>query len=364
MKRWIILATIVLVAASALYVGRRSKARAASLPKTVTVVKGSVAQEALALGSIVPEQEVSVKSKLPGIVDKVHVQVGDFVHAGDPLIEIRPDPTPLERAEAERSLQIARVTEEGAKKDLERAEGLAAKGLASDKQTEQARQDFDRARLSAQLSSERLQLLKSGRARIEGQEISTRIVAPTTGTILTLNVNPGDPVVPLTSYQEGTAIMTMADMGKLVFKGTVDEVDVGKLNTGQAVRFTVGAIPDKEVTGMLRKISPKARKQEAATIFDVEADLVPVKDGPVLRAGYSTTARIAIARADSVLVVPERCVKYEGTDATVRLSGKDGKPVEKKITTGLSDGLTVEVKDGLAAGDKVLEPAAVKPGMK
>jgi HlyD family secretion protein len=364
MKRWIILATIVLVAASVLYMGRRSKARAADLPKTVTVVKGNVAQEAVALGSIVPEQEVSVKSKLPGIVDRVHVAVGDFVQAGAPLIDIRPDPTPLERAEAERNLQIARVTEEGARKDLERAEGLAAKGLGSEKQLEQAKQDFDRARLSAQLSAERLQLLKSGHARIEGQEISTRVVAPATGTILTLEVNPGDPVVPLTSYQEGTVLMTMADMGSLVFKGTVDEVDVGKLNTGQPVRFTVGAIPDREVSGILRKISPKARKQESATIFDVEADLVPVKDGPVLRAGYSTTARIAIARAESVLVVPERCVKYEGTDATVRLPGKDGKPTEKKITTGLSDGLTVEVKDGLAAGDKVLEPAAAKLGKK
>ncbi len=364
MKRWIILATIVLVAASVLYVGRRNKARAANLPKTVTVVKGNVAQEALALGSIVPEQEVSVKSKLAGIVDMVHVAVGDFVHAGDPLIEIRPDPTPLERAEAERSLQIARVTEDGAKKDLERAEGIASQGLASDKELEQARQAYDRARLSAQLASERLQLLKNGRARIEGQEVSTRIVAPTTGTILTLEVNPGDPVVPLTSYQEGTVLMTMADMGKLVFKGTVDEVDVGKLNPGQPVRFTVGAIPDKEVTGLLRRISPKARKQESATIFDVEADLASVKDGPVLRAGYSTTARIAIARAESVLVVPERCVKYEGTDATVRLSGKDGKPEDRKITTGLSDGLTVEVKNGLEAGDKVLEPAASKPGTK
>jgi HlyD family secretion protein len=158
--------------------------------------------------------------------------------------------------------------------------------------------------------------------------------------------------------------MTMADMGRLVFKGTVDEIDVGKLDTGQPVRFTVGAIPDKEVTGILRKISPKARKQDSATLFDVEADLVRAKDGPVLRAGYSTTARIAIARAESVLVIPERCVKYEGTDATVRIPGKDGKPEDRKITTGLSDGLTVEVKDGLAAGAKVLEPAVTKPGKK
>ena len=280
--------------------------------------------------------------------------------AGDPLIEVRPDPTPLESAEAERALQIARVTEDGARTEYERAQELAAQGLLSEKQLEEASQTHQKARLAAQLSAEKLELLRSGRARIEGREVSTRIVAPATGTILTLEVHPGDPVVPLTSYQEGTVLITMADMRELIFKGTVDEVDVGKLNDGQPVRFTVGAIPDAEVGGVLRKISPKARKQDASTLFDVEADIDPVQAGTVLRAGYSTTARIAIARADSVLVVPERLVKYEGSDAKVRVPGPNGKPTEKRIVTGLSDGLNVEVKEGLAKGDLVLEPEPSK----
>jgi HlyD family secretion protein len=326
----------------------------------VTAAKGNVAQEALALGSIVPEQEISVKSKLPGIVDRVHAAVGDFVQAGDPLIDIRPDPTPLETAEAQRSLQIARVTEEGARRDLERAQGLSERGLLSDKELESARQAHEKARLSAKLAEEKLDLLRSGRASIEGREVSSRIAAPATGTILTLDAHPGDPVVPLTSYQEGTVLMTMADMRHLVFKGTVDEVDVGKLHPGQPARFTVGAIPNDEVRGTLLRISPKARKQDASALFDVEAEVSPADPGTVLRAGYSATARIAIARAESVLVIPERVVKYQGSDALIRVPGKDGKPEEKKIVTGLSDGLNVEVKDGLAAGDEVLEPEPSK----
>lgn len=356
MKRWIVIATVVVLAAVALYAGRRSQLRAAEAPHSVTVAKGNVAQEALALGSIVPEQEVSVKSKLPGIVDRVHVSVGDFVREGDPVIDVRPDPTPLERAEAQRSLQIARVTEEGARQDLDRAQGLAERGLLSEKELESNRQAFEKARLSAKLAEEKLDLLKSGRAQIEGGEISTRVYAPATGTVLTLDAHPGDPVVPLTSYQEGTVLMTMADMGRLVFKGTVDEVDVGKLRPGQPARFTVGAIPNEEVKGQLRCISPKARKQDASTLFDVEAEIAPVGEGTILRAGYSATARIAIARAESVLVLPERLVKYRGSDAVVRVPGKDGKPIEKTIQTGLSDGLNVEVKEGLAIGDPVLEP--------
>lgn len=355
MKRWIIVATVLVVAAAALFLMRQSKLHAEQAPRTVPVARGTVAQEALAVGSIVPEQEISVKSKIPGIVAKVHVAIGDRVRAGDPLIDIRPDPTPLERAEAQRQLEIARVTEEAARKELERAQDLSAKGLLSDSELEATQRDHDSARLRAKLEEERLQLLEEGRARLEGGEVSNRILSPVDGTILTCEVHPGDPVVPLTSYQAGTVLITMADMGGLLFRGTVDEVDVGKLVVGQPVRFTIGAIPDAQIDGVLVRISPKARKQDSATLFDVEA-AVTKTGSRTLRAGYSANARIAIARAESVLTIPERVVKYADGKASIRLLDKSGKPLEREIETGLSDGLTVEVKNGLTEADSVLEP--------
>ncbi len=355
MKRWIVIATVVIVAAAALFIVRRGQLQAKLAPQTVAVTRGSVAQEALALGSLVPQQEVSVKSKLPGIVARVHAAVGDFVREGDPLIDVRPDPTPLERTEAERNLQMTRVTEEGAQRDLNRASELSQQGLLSEKDLEAARQNHETARLQAQLASERLELLRSGRASIEGQELSSRILAPATGTILTCDVHPGDPVVPLTSYQAGTVLMTMADMQGLIFRGTVDEVDVGRLSPGQPVNFTVGAIPKEQITGVLQRISPKARKEESTTLFDVEAQVTEAH-GQVLRAGYSATARIVIERADSVLVLPERVVHYAEGRATVRMPGQGKQPVEREIKTGLSDGLTVVVTEGLNEGDLVLEP--------
>lgn len=123
----------------------------------------------------------------------------------------------------------------------------------------------------------------------------------------------------------------------------------------QPVRFTVGAIPDAQVAGTLRRVSPQARKQDSATLFDIEADITPARQ-IVLRAGYSANAKIEIARAESVLVVPERVVKYENGKATVRVPGKGGKPEAREIETGLSDGLSVEVKSGLAESAAVLEP--------
>jgi HlyD family secretion protein len=355
MKRWIVVATILIVSAAALFIGRQSKLRAEQAPQSVAVTRGSIVQEALAIGSIVPEQEVSVKSKISGIVEKVHVAIGDEVRRGDPLVDIRPDPTPLERAEAERTLDMVRITEDGAKQDLDRAQGLHAQGLLPDKDLEVAQRAYESAHLRTQLEQERLDLLKDGRARIAEREVSNRIVAPVDGTVLSLELHPGDPVVPLTSYQSGTVILTLADMHRLIFRGTVDEVDVGKLRAREAVRYTVGAIPDAKVEGRLRRISPQARKQESATLFDIEADITP-SDSTVLRAGYSANARIAIASAESVLVLPERVVKYENGKATVRVTGANGKPETREITTGLSDGLSVEVKSGLDQGALVLEP--------
>lgn len=354
MKRWIIVATVLCIAAAALMFGRHSASKAAQAPKTVAVTRGTIVQEALAIGNFVPEQQISVKSKVPGIVARVYKAVGDKVSAGDPLIDIRPDPTPLERTEAERTLQIARVTLDGATKDWDRAQQLFQQGLLSDKALESARQDFETARLRAQLEEERLQLIRDGKARLGDSEVSNRIVAPAAGTILSLDVHEGDPVVPLTSYQAGTVLMTLADMGGLIFRGTVDEVDVGKLHAGQPVKFTVGAMPQSEIQGTLRRISPQARKQDSATLFDVEADIAA--SGETLRAGYSANAKIAISRAESVLVLPERVVKMADGKTTVRLAGKDGKPQEKEIQTGLSDGLNLEVKEGLAEKDLVLEP--------
>jgi HlyD family secretion protein len=355
MKRWILIASIIIVAAVALFIGRQSRLQAEQGARTVSVVRGTVVQEAVAMGSVVPEQENSVKSKLPGIVDRIYVSVGDFVRAGDSLIDIRPDPTPLERTQAERNLQIARVAEEGAKRDLERAQGLFAENLVSARELEAARLEYDTARLTAELAAETLDLLRSGRANIEGREIDSRIVAPASGTILTIEAHPGDPVVPLTSYQEGTVLITMANMDRLIFRGTVDEVDVGKLADGQLVEFTVGALPDARVTGCLTRISPKARRDGTTTLFDVEAEIIDT-GGHLLRAGYSATARISIERAEDVLILPERVVHYEGDSATVYLPGENEQPDVREIKTGLSDGLTVEIQEGLAEGDVVLEP--------
>ena len=190
---------------------------------------------------------------------------------------------------------------------------------------------------------------------IGDEAVETVITSPIQGFILEKMVEIGDPVVPLTTFQEGTALMTMAKMDELLFRGTVDEIDVGRLAEGMPVEITIGALPDARIEGRLTKISLKGRDEENATLFPVEIAVLPL-DGAALRAGYSANAHVIIERRSDVLVIPERLVRFEDERTLVTVRRGPEETEEREIRTGLSDGITVEVLDGLAEGERVLEP--------
>src|SRR5437773_5085697 len=323
--------------------------------KLVEVSRGPVVEKALAVGAIRPKREISVKSKISGIVKHSFHEVGDRVAAGEPLFEILPDPTPLELTEAKRELDISRNAYEQAKKRHERSNTLRTQGILSNQDSEQADKDVEEARIKLNLSTERLALLQKGRSGTQSSHVESIIRSPISGTVLELLVNEGDPVVPLTSYQAGTALTNLADMSTLIFKGTVDEIDVGKLREGMAAKIKIGALPDAKVDGKVSKIAPKSKTAEGATLFDVEIELLPAKD-VVLRAGYSANADVAVREKQDVLLVPERLVAFADGKATVELPGVgEAPPAKKEIKVGLSDGMNIEVVEGLKEKDLVVE---------
>jgi HlyD family secretion protein len=324
--------------------------------KTVAVSRGPVVEKALAVGAIRPRHEIAVKSKISGIVRKSYREVGDRVKAGDPLFEILPDPTPMELTEARREVQIARNIFDQAKKRSDRAKALRAQGIMSTQDSDLADREIQDAQIRLNLSTEKLALIEKGRVKSEHLQVESIIRAPTSGTVLELLVNEGDPVVPLTSYQAGTALTNLADMQDLIFKGTVDEIDVGKLEEAMPARIKIGALPDAKVDGKVYKIAPKSKTQEGATLFDVEIALLPGKD-VVLRAGYSANADIVVREKADVLLLPERLVTFADGKATVEVPGTGDKaePVKKEIKTGLSDGINIEVAEGLKPGEPVVE---------
>jgi HlyD family secretion protein len=349
---------VILVAvAGGLYAWARSNKGDKDGNKLVTVDKGAITEKAIAVGQIQPRQKFQVKSKISGIIKRCMVNVGDRVRAGDALFEIGPDPTPQELTDVDRSVDSANASYARAKADYERAIELSKSGVLPKSELDSKRESFELAKIAVARAEQGRDLTRKGRVDTAAVTIESIIRAPAAGTILTRVVNPGDPVTPLTSYQPGTELATIADMSDLIFKGTVDEIDVGKLKVGLPARIKVGALPTDVVTGHVSRIAPQAQQKEGATLFDVEIELDP--STITLRAGYSANADLIIREKKDVLVLPERVVIFEdgGKKTFVELPGATEKdePKKKEIKLGISDGMNVEVASGLEKGNKVVE---------
>jgi HlyD family secretion protein len=282
--------------------------------------------------------------------------VGDKVTTGDPLFEIAPDPTPQELLNVDHSLRSSHATFLKAKGDFERGQELFDDGLMSTGDLDALREAYELARIAYQQAADNRDLTRSGKVSGGDTNVETIIRTSASGTVLSRAVNAGDPVVPLTSYQPGTEMAAVADMSDLIFKGTVDEIDVGKITVGMPCRIKVGALPDEIVTGELSRIAPQAQKNEGATLFDVEIELDPDQE-VVLRAGYSANADVVIREKHDIVLIPERLVLFEDDATFVELPGQgpEAEPEKVAVDLGLSDGLNVEITSGLAAGDKVVQ---------
>jgi HlyD family secretion protein len=357
-KLWktLIFLLVIAGASAAVYAISRNSKKGKDGPKLVDVTKGSIVEKAVAVGQIQPRQKFQVKSKISGIVRRALIQVGDTVKAGDPLFEIAPDPTPLEVTEVDRQVESANASYRRAESEYKRSTELSRTGVLPKSDLDAKKEAFELARVAQTKAEQNRDLTRKGRLTLSGTEGIIR--APAAGTVLTRTVNPGDPIVPLTSYQPGTEMATIADMRDLIFKGTVDEIDVGKLSVAMPTRIKVGALPTDIVTGHVSRIAPQAQQKEGATLFDVEVELDPTTK-ITLRAGYSANADVIIREKKDVLVIPERLITFEdgGKKASVELAGPTLKAPGKKveIKTGISDGLNVEVVSGLKKGDRVIE---------
>ncbi len=324
----------------------------------VTVRRGDITEKALAVGEIQPRVKIQVKSKISGIVRRCFVEVGDHVEAGDPLFEVAPDPTPQELLSVDNRVRSAQASFDKAKADFQRSAMLFKRGLLPKSQLDAAQETYELARVSLEQARADQELTRKGRVTEGATRVETVIRAPITGTVLSRDVDRGDPVVPLTSYQPGTQLASLANMHDLIFKGTVDEIDVGKIRVGLPCRIKVGALPNATVTGHISRIAPQAKKSEGATLFDVEAEL-DKGTAVVLRAGYSANANVIIKEVKNVLLIPERLVHFEdgGKKTTVDIPGvgPDSKPRTVPVKLGLSDGLNVQILSGLKEGDKVIQ---------
>ncbi len=343
---------IILAAAALMFIFAGGNGNGQEL-KLVTVEQGTIAEKALAVGTIEPDIEIKVKSTIPGIISDVYFKVGDLLEKDQPLFKISPNPTPMEYVDARRNMEIAEVAMKQLLKQKERNLSLFRDNLISRSDMETIEARYNEINLRYKVAREKYQLLEKGMIKVSDRNINTVIKSPITGVVLSQAVYEGDPVVPLTNFQPGTELCAMADLGKILFKGTVDEIDVGKLEPGMIAEIQVGALPNTNVQGKLLRISPKAKKDGNATLFDIEVAVLN-SSGKTLRAGYSATAYVKIQERKDVLIIPERLVTFEKGKRFVEV--KEGNNISRvEITTGLSDSLNIEVIGGLKKGQQVVE---------
>lgn len=343
-----------------------SKSRPKPIPaKTDKPLVTDIVRKAVAAGAIQPRKEIEIKPKVSGILKRLFVEAGQRVKKGDLIAEIQIIPDVINLNEAQLRLQSARTTVDRAKRELDRAEALGARGAAALGELDKTRADYQLAKDDLTAAETRVRLVREGAVGKSKGASSTQVEATVSGTVLSILVREGSSVINANSFNPGTTIASVADMTDMIFRGRVDESEVGKLKDGMPVEIVVGALEDRKFSGTLERIAPKnyvatagasvAAAAGGTTEFEIEASFRP-PEGVMVRAGYSANANIVLGRRDKVLAMDEGLVIFEGDRRFVEAQTAPGQFTRREVKLGLSDGVKVEVLSGVTADDVLRRP--------
>jgi HlyD family secretion protein len=307
-----------------------------------------VVKKAVSPGSIVPRREVTIKPRVSGVLEKIAVEPGRYVKSGELIAKIRIIPDVVNLNNAEARLSAAKISNENAVSELARFEKLHKQGLISETEYNAQKLNAELRRQELDTAENNVQLVKVGASKRSGA-ISNVVRSTVEGMVLEVPVKEGGSVIEANNFNEGTTIASVADMNDLVFMGTVDESEVGKIKVGMPVSILVGALGDQHFQGMLEYIAPKGVPKDGTIQFEVRAKL-EIKPGAFIRANYSANADIILERKDKVLAISENLVKFEEGKAFVEMEKAPQQFERREVKLGLSDGLDVEVVSGISAG--------------
>lgn len=315
----------------------------------VTPDRGTIERTTVLTGKIEPRDEIQIKPQISGIITKINVEPGDMVHEGDVIAIIKVIPEASQLSNAENRLNVAKIALEDARLKHERNTLLFDKKIISREEFETSSAEYGKAKEEAASAADAVSIVKQGVSRYNASEANTQVRATITGLVLDVPVKVGTSVIQANTFNDGTTVATIADMNNLIFKGNVDETEVGSLKVGMPMTITIGALPEYSSEAVIEYISPKGVETNGANTFELKAAITPDPEMK-LRAGYSANANVALVRTDSVLRVPESVVEFAGDSTFVYLL-TDTAPTMKfertPITTGTSDGINIEVKSGI-----------------
>ena len=313
----------------------------------------SIENKTVVTGKVIPEDEVEIKPQISGIIEKLFVEEGDLVANGDLLAKVKVVPNEQSLNTAKGRLSNAKLVLRNAEVEYSRNKQLFDKEIIS-------RQSFDNVELSYNQAKQNVENAKSDLEIIQlgstgGSKIAnTNIRAIVPGTVLEIPVKEGDQVIESNTFNAGTTIATVADLNKMIFEGKVDEAEVAKLEIDMPLKVTLAAIEDKEFNAQLKFIAPKGNEEQGTVQFKVEGEVF-LDDSVFVRAGYSANASLLLEKKDSVMSIPEALLQFDRKTNRpyVEIKNEKGKFIRKKIETGISDGINVEILSGLKMNDEI-----------
>ena len=323
---------------------------------------GSISKSTIVTGKIEPRNEVSVKPQISGIITELLKEAGDQVQAGEVIAKVKVIPDMNQLSSAEARVRLARINVEQAKTDYDREKILYDKGLVSREEYEKSLQTYNQCAEEVTAAQDNLEVVRDGVSRSNANASSTLVRSTVSGLILDIPVKVGNSVILSNTFNDGTTIATVANMNDLIFRGNIDETEVGQLTTGMPMSITIGALQDLQFNANLEYISPKAVESNGANQFEIKA-AVHVPGGNRIRSGYSANAEIVLASATNVVILPESAVMFEGDETyvwVIRGEGDEKHYERRPVKTGLSDGLKIEIKSGLSTKELVRGPKVIE----
>lgn len=317
--------------------------------ETVSPSHGDITRTTVLTGTIEPRDEIAIKPQISGIISEVLVEAGDQVQEGDVIARIKVIPEASQLSSAQNRVDVAKVALDDAKAKYERAKLLYDKKVIAREEYETAEATYLRAVKELQGARDAVRIVREGVSELNAKESNTMVRATITGLVLDVPVKVGSSVIQANTLNDGTTVATLADMNKLIFKGNVDETEVGQLAVDMPMSIAIGAMPDVHPSAVIEFISPKGTSANGANTFEIKATLSNLPESG-LRAGYSANATVTLRSVTGVLTVPEGVVEYSG-DSTFVYVLTDSLPQQQwkrtAVETGIGDGISLEIKNGI-----------------
>lgn len=312
----------------------------------------TIIKKTVATGSILPRKEILIKPQISGIVQSIYVEAGDMVKDGDILAKIRVVPNMVALNNADNRLNRAKIEHEQAMIDYNRNKSLYDKKVISDATFQPVKLRLRSAEEELEAAENNLTIVKEGVSKSGKNSSNTLIRSTIDGMVLDVPIKEGNSVIEANNFNDGTTIANIADMQDMIFEGKVDESEVGKLTEGMTLILNIGAIDAEKFEANLEYIAPKGVEENGAIQFLVKA-AVELKEDQFVRAGYSSTADVVLDRRDSVLAIEESLLQFKNDTAYVEVETGNQQFERRDIELGLSDGIKVEVLEGIKKEDKI-----------